>query len=42
MVDWLEKNSADGFDSKFSDRVEYFGDMHIAWENTLKTLKVRT
>ncbi|XP_042236201.1 nuclear pore complex protein Nup107-like [Homarus americanus] len=39
VIDWLEKNAADDFDSKFYDRVEYFGDTHIAWENTLKTLK---
>ncbi|XP_068205657.1 nuclear pore complex protein Nup107-like [Palaemon carinicauda] len=39
VIDWLEKNSADNFDLKFYDRVEYFGDMHIAWENTLKTMK---
>ncbi|XP_066943854.1 nuclear pore complex protein Nup107 [Macrobrachium rosenbergii] len=40
VIDWLEKNSADDFDLfKSRDRVEYFGDMHIAWENTLKTMK---
>lgn len=39
VIDWLERNSADDFDSKFYDRVEYFGDTHIAWENTAKTLK---
>lgn len=40
MIDWLEKNAADDFDRKFYDRVEYFDDTHIGWENTLKTLKV--
>lgn len=40
MIDWLEKNAADDFDRKFYDRVEYFGDTHIGWENTLKSLKV--
>lgn len=39
VIDWLEKNAADDFDRKFYDRVEYFGDTHIGWENTLKTLK---
>ncbi|KAK7083378.1 hypothetical protein SK128_011021, partial [Halocaridina rubra] len=39
VVDWLEKNSADDFDSKFYDPIQYFGDTHIAWENTLKILK---
>ncbi|XP_045609120.1 nuclear pore complex protein Nup107 [Procambarus clarkii] len=39
VIDWLEKNAADDFESKYYDRVEYFGDTHIAWENTLKTRK---
>ncbi|CAL4110881.1 unnamed protein product, partial [Meganyctiphanes norvegica] len=38
VIDWLEKNAADSFD-KFYDHVEYHGDNHIAYENTLKTLK---
>lgn len=39
VIDWLEKNVADNTDKTFYDSVEYFGDSHIAWENTLKTLK---
>nr|XP_053637190.1 nuclear pore complex protein Nup107-like [Cherax quadricarinatus] len=39
VIDWLERNAADECDNNCYDRVEYFGDTHIAWENTLKTLK---
>lgn len=38
VIDWLEQNASDSFD-KFYDHVEYHGDNHIAYENTLKTLK---
>ncbi|XP_050701120.1 nuclear pore complex protein Nup107-like [Eriocheir sinensis] len=39
VVDWLENNSFDQFRITAYDSVEYFGGTHIAWENTLKTLK---
>lgn len=40
VIDWLENNSYDQFRITAYDSVEYFGGGHIAWENTLKTLKV--
>ena len=41
VIDWLERNAADklGVGDSFYSRVEYFGDTHIGWENTLKVLK---
>ena len=40
VIDWLENIAFDSFKTYY-DAVEYFGGTHIAWENTLKTLKVR-
>lgn len=39
VIDWLENTTFDSFKTQCYDAVEYFGGSHIAWENTLKTLK---
>ena len=39
IIDWLEKNAADDLGSQAFDRMEYFSDSHISWENTLRVLK---
>ncbi|MCL4131486.1 UNVERIFIED_CONTAM: hypothetical protein GTU68_054246, partial [Idotea baltica] len=39
VVDWLEKNCEDDYEGKYFDRVEYFGNTHVSWENTLRFMK---
>lgn len=39
VIDWLENIAFDSFKT-CHDAVEYYGGTHIAWENTLKTLRV--
>lgn len=38
VIDWLENIAFDSFKT-CHDAVEYYGGTHIAWENTLKTLR---
>ncbi|KAB7494674.1 Nuclear pore complex protein [Armadillidium nasatum] len=39
VIDWLEKNAIDDLEINYFDRVDYFGNTHVAWENTLRHLK---
>lgn len=39
VVDWLEKNASDAM-VHLPDKVEHYTDSHVAWENTLRELKV--
>uniref|UniRef100_T1IIX7 Nuclear pore complex protein n=1 Tax=Strigamia maritima TaxID=126957 RepID=T1IIX7_STRMM len=40
IIDWLEKTSAAKLDSEHFDKVEYFSENSVTWENTLNQLKL--
>ena len=37
-MDWLEKSASEKL-QQLPEKVEYFGDSHVAWENTLRVVK---
>ena len=39
MVDWLEHCAADDIVSGYMEKVEFFGNTAVAWENTLHALQ---
>lgn len=39
MVDWLEKSASETL-QQVPEKLEYFSDSHVAWENTLRAAKV--
>ncbi|XP_076371514.1 nuclear pore complex protein Nup107 isoform X3 [Tachypleus tridentatus] len=38
VVDWLEQNHAEDFEDKHHNKVKFFSESGVAWENTLETL----